>query len=340
MRAMARRPKPPPAPSRILPPLLRWVRARGGDVDALVRRFGLPADVERVEAPMFEAERMDELFSAIADELGDPFLGLHLPEALEWRRYTMAELAARASPTVRAALERVVRFGATFYAHLEFALEDRDGEVVFSHRLRGTRQGGAHSNEYALASSLTHLRRSIGERVSPRRVWFIHRRAGDVSELERFFGTRAIAFGRSENALAFDAALMARPLATGDARLLATTEELAARSAREQPAPSDFAAQVAARVTAALESGPPKVEVIARQLRMSPRTLARRLDGEGTSYRAVVESVRRELACRYAEDAALSLADVAYRVGFSDVATFSRAFKRWTGRTPGSYRRG
>jgi AraC-like DNA-binding protein len=73
---------------------------------------------------------------------------------------------------------------------------------------------------------------------------------------------------------------------------------------------------------------------------MSARTLARRLEEEGTSFTSVVEAVQRELACRLAADASLPLGEVAYRVGFADPATFSRAFKRWTGQTPGGYRRG
>jgi AraC-like DNA-binding protein len=72
---------------------------------------------------------------------------------------------------------------------------------------------------------------------------------------------------------------------------------------------------------------------------MSLSTLARRLEEEGTSFKNVVEVVRRDLACRYARNPAIPLAEVAYRVGFSDAPTFTRAFKRWTGKTPGAYRK-
>lgn len=199
---MARRKKPALTPTPMIPPLVRWARSRGADVERLCARFGLPPGVEAEDEALFDAARFEELLETLAAELGDPFLGLHLPDALEWKRYSMAELAARAAPTVRGALERVVRFGSAFYAHLVFGLEDRGDEVVFTHRLRGARAPGMHGNEYALASALSHTRRLLSGPVRIRRVWFMHRRRGELGELERFFGTREIGFGERENAIA------------------------------------------------------------------------------------------------------------------------------------------
>lgn len=73
---------------------------------------------------------------------------------------------------------------------------------------------------------------------------------------------------------------------------------------------------------------------------MSGRTLQRRLEAEGTSFSEVLDRVRADLARSYVKDADLPLAEVAYRLGFSDFSTFSRAFKRWMGKAPGAYRLG
>jgi AraC-like DNA-binding protein len=66
---------------------------------------------------------------------------------------------------------------------------------------------------------------------------------------------------------------------------------------------------------------------------------ARRLEGEGTRFSEVLDAVRERMARRLVLDGAIALAEVGYRVGFSDAATFSRAFKRWTGIPPGAFRR-
>jgi AraC-like DNA-binding protein len=72
----------------------------------------------------------------------------------------------------------------------------------------------------------------------------------------------------------------------------------------------------------------------ARRLGLSARTLQRRLAGEGASFEQLVDAVRSELAARYLEDRRLSLNDVAFLLGYSDVGAFHRAHKRWTGKTP------
>ena len=74
-------------------------------------------------------------------------------------------------------------------------------------------------------------------------------------------------------------------------------------------------------------------------MRMSRRTLSRKLEHEGTSFFAVTDGVRREMALAYVLDRRLELTEVAFLLGFSHVESFHRAFKRWTGETPVGYRR-
>ncbi|MBK6533536.1 MAG: helix-turn-helix transcriptional regulator [Deltaproteobacteria bacterium] len=79
---------------------------------------------------------------------------------------------------------------------------------------------------------------------------------------------------------------------------------------------------------------------VAAQLRMSERSLQRRLADEGESFDAIVDALRRDLALRYLADPKIAVAEVAYLLGYSEPSPFHRAFKRWTGRTPAEARRG
>lgn len=81
------------------------------------------------------------------------------------------------------------------------------------------------------------------------------------------------------------------------------------------------------------------VAAVADDLGMSVRTLSRRLEREGLTFRGVVRTLREALATRYLTRSALSQAQIAFMLGFSDQAAFSNAYKSWTGRTPGSVRR-
>jgi AraC-like DNA-binding protein len=113
-----------------------------------------------------------------------------------------------------------------------------------------------------------------------------------------------------------------------------------ARAAPRPAAPrsSRFRSQVEQRLEAALESGDVGIERIARDLGYSRQTLYRRLKAEGTTYERLLDGLRRRLALRYVREQGLSVKEAAYRLGFSDPAAFSRAFKRWTGASPGEMR--
>lgn len=96
--------------------------------------------------------------------------------------------------------------------------------------------------------------------------------------------------------------------------------------------------RVRAEIAQALSEGVPTLSAMARRLGMGGRTLQRRLAEEGLTYQALVEAARRELAGRLLRGSDYSLAEVAFLTGFADQSTFSRAFKRWHGRTPRAYR--
>lgn len=115
-------------------------------------------------------------------------------------------------------------------------------------------------------------------------------------------------------------------------------ESRSAPRAPKRPA-SRFRAEVEHRLEAALESGDVGIERIARDLGYSRQTLYRRLKAEGTTYEQLLDRLRRRLALRLVREQGLSVKEAAYRLGFSDPAAFSRAFKRWTGSSPGEMRR-
>jgi AraC-like DNA-binding protein len=107
-----------------------------------------------------------------------------------------------------------------------------------------------------------------------------------------------------------------------------------------EPAPEErcFRKEVENAIEPMLDSGEVSIERVARSLGMSRQTLYRRLRDEGVSFEAILEAKRRQLAIRYLGTERMSVKSVAYKLGFSDPAAFSRAFKRWTGVSPSEVR--
>jgi AraC-like DNA-binding protein len=101
---------------------------------------------------------------------------------------------------------------------------------------------------------------------------------------------------------------------------------------------SEFRGEVERRMEPMLASGPVRIDEVARALGCSRQTLYRRLKAEGVTFAELLDDLRHRLALRFVREQGLSVKESAYRLGFSDPAAFSRAFKRWTGKSPSEAR--
>ncbi|TQM28873.1 helix-turn-helix protein [Nocardia bhagyanarayanae] len=149
-------------------------------------------------------------------------------------------------------------------------------------------------------------------------------------------------FGRPHNVFTIDPEMLEQPLPQANehtwAMCLAQCRQLVDR----RRARTGIAAEVRELLVPGGADGfaaPPGIDLVARELNMSTRTLRRHLDAVGTSYRALLDEVRRALAEEMLTATPLSVSDVAIRLGYAESSTFIYAFKRWTGVTPAAYRR-
>lgn len=115
-------------------------------------------------------------------------------------------------------------------------------------------------------------------------------------------------------------------------------QETAEESHGAEPAPSAFRREVERQLESMLAAGEVRIDQLARALGYSRQTLYRRLKAEGVTFAELLDGLRRRLALRWLRENKMAVKEVAYRVGFSDPAAFSRAFKRWTGKTPSEIR--
>jgi AraC-like DNA-binding protein len=151
-------------------------------------------------------------------------------------------------------------------------------------------------------------------------------------------GVDSVRFGQPINQLVFDAAELDMPLTMSDKASLRLAQEQCERALDSL----GHGGQIVARargLVAKKEGGARSVEEVAALMHLSPRTLKRRLAAHGVTYSSLAESELRERAILLLQSSDLSLEQVAERVGYSDVANFTRAFRRWTGRTPAQVRR-
>ena len=195
------------------------------------------------------------------------------------------------------------------------------------------------SVEYSVALASPFLREEAESSTSFAHVSFVHQ-PDDVAELERLLGCevrpKASWAGAAMTRDAWQIPLKRRdPVLRGllETHADAITPRVSAAGAL---ADSTFVAPIASR----LSRSETAIEIVARDLGLSSRTLQRRLSASGLSYQELFDGVRREAAEKHIEDPSLAIGEVAYLAGYSEPAAFHRAFKRWTGVTPQTFHDG
>ena len=336
---MPRRAPELPMRSQLVGPVLARVQQAGGDAAALIARFGLPAGALTLPEVVLPLRALHQLLDAAEAATGDRFLGLHLAAGFPRGAYGVLEFACRTAPTIREALERIVRYIGLLNELVSVSFEEHEGAGVVEQRIaRDPLCVGRHGNEFFVATVLLGARSLSGARCVPERAWFAHPEPDDVSELVELLGTRDVRFGAGGNGVALPRAVLDLPLSTSDPPLFSLLERQAEQAMAGSPAATRLAGRVRRRIRDSLGESPATLERVAEELRMSARTLQRRLADEGASFQQLLDDVRHELALRHVRDERRPLGEIAFLLGYAELSPFLRAFKRWTGRTPGELR--
>ena len=192
--------------------------------------------------------------------------------------------------------------------------------------------------DFTLAMMYLCYQRWVGGESSECEVWFSYPRPADLAVHERIFEQARLRFAAPESALAFPESALQSRLLHSDPKL----HQLLARHLRDRYAARALAPSLIdlarTHILQALPEGRAKVDHIAAQLGMSRRTLCRRLEEEGTSFKRLLSDVRCAQAARQLTLDADSIHEISAHLGYSEPAAFHRAFRTWFGATPSEYR--
>ncbi len=267
---------------------------------------------------------------------GDDNIGLHVAEHAELGSFDVHFYAMVSSPTLGAAFERLCRYQRLIHETSQVRLERSGDFAILSHRLAGGLAAPRQTAELLLAAWVRAGRVVTDTKWSPAEVRFAHRAPRDSRDHDLFFGA-PVRFAAGENGLVLPAALLDLPCRRTDPSLLSLLDRYAA-DRLDGPLATTIADRARAALSEQLRAGNVTAQGLAARLNVSVRTLHRALASEGTSYRRLLDQLRLDIAARHLLDDRMSVAEVAFLVGFSELSAFHRAFKRWTGRTPLTFR--
>lgn len=202
-----------------------------------------------------------------------------------------------------------------------------------------TRTGVAESEvqmaEYSVAVLCAEIRRHAPSGWEPASVRFRHRAPDDRAELRRVLGPN-LQFDAPDNSLLIEPALRDRPLRSAGSRTRALLSHVL--RAEQEPIDPGLVQRVDAVIRALLPYSGCTLSDLSRALGMAPRTLQEHLQAQGSSFQAIRDSVRADLAAKYLRDSRLSLTQIADVLGFAELAVFSRCFRRWHGTSARQWR--
>ncbi len=316
--------------------LLQALGSIGADTSEVAANAGL--DPVLITGPLPQrvpATWVVDLLEAAARSLDDPLVGAHAGAATI-ARGTLYFLLLSTS-RVSHGIELLQRFAKLPLSTQTISVSTRGESIEFSFDPGNPLVSRSyHTVDYIVGGYLSLLRRAIGG-FHPLEVTLEHTEIGPPSQVEQAFGCR-VRFEQPRNSIRFPRKTLDL-IPDGSNPRVATELERLAQTLLGELDSGSVAARAAAVIRSKLgDRAAPDGKTVAGALRMSSRTLQRRLQEEATTFTAVREQVRRDLAVALLGNHLLSLDTIASHLGFTDLPAFSKAFTRWFGRPPGSYR--
>lgn len=260
----------------------------------------------------------------------NPQLALALATALPRGSFGLVEYVCRSAPTLRIALLQWVRYLNLLDDAVTVVL-DIDEDSAYLRVARESEAPAPAAHELCWALVAKHARELSTVPFRTTRVEFAHP-ATDAAAYRAWFDAPVV-FDAEATQLVMPRAALDAALVSSDPTLLAILTRAADELMAKAPTDPLMTSQVKRVLHELLRNDEGHVEVVAKRLGLTSRSLQRRLKDEATTFNVIREGVRKELAQRYLDDG-LAIAEISFLLGFSEPSAFFRAFKRWTGTTP------
>ena len=319
--------------SNLLPPRLAEHRV---PLAQLLQRAGLPATFFQQEKMYVTTTELFTLWRSIGEMSGDPGIGLKIGSEPRFERYNPAAIAAVCSRSFHDALQRMARYKRLTCPEEIRTQTTRDEVSVEFFFLQAEEVQPDILVDVCLSWILSIARRGSDDGIKPLRLE-LARPARHRELLESHYGCH-VRFKAGRNALIFRSSDLDRPFVTHNEELLATVGTQLETELQARDGGADVGAQVKHTLKRSLAGKRPTLQHVAQELRLSARTLQRRLTDAGITFQQVVEDTRRELAHHYLKQSTVELNEAAYLLGYEDSNSFFRAFQLWEGTSPGEWR--
>jgi AraC-like DNA-binding protein len=318
------------------------VTSLGGDPVALLEAVGIHPSLLDRERSGIPRIQMVELFEAAATQLACQDFGMRLAAVQAAYGATKAlgplDVAMRNAPTLGDAYRYCAKHLSKYSNSTQLALEPLPGERRVLMLIDALLLGGTHlrqSVEHAFALTQHGIHSISAGQARAREVWFTHQPLAPLSMYRAHFNA-VVRFGQSINALVLDEEDLALSLSNSDPELYEMATQFIDRRFPASSMPLSMRVRI--NIARLMVEGDCTQDRVAIAVELHPRTLQRRLRDEGTSFEAIKDSVRRDVALRYLQQPEVSLVQVTAILGYSETSVLSRSCMRWFRSSPRALR--
>ena len=310
-------------------------RKEGVDVEVLLRQAHLtPREIKNKDTQL-GVQNQIKFVDLVANATSDPLLGFHLAYSYDLREIGLLYYVIASAETLLGSLLRVARYSDVANEGVDLKVNKGNLLRVRLHYSGVARHSDVHQIEFWMASLVRICRKLIGTNFKPIEIRIMHDRRERVPEMEKLLGC-AVKTGANVDEILFSGKSEEYPIITADPYLnrlcVRFCEETLARLGKKKTSP--LKVKVENAIAALLPHGEMHFDAVAAELGMSGRTLARRLASEGHSFSKILDGLRSALARRYLAESDMSISEIAWLLGYSEVANFTHAFHRWSGTNP------
>lgn len=322
-----------------LQPLLEAAAERGVSARELALAADLPPAQLSPAPESLSANDYVKLLGVGAQLANDPHFGLHVGERVKLGTYSVYGLILLSCRDFGQVFQQTLRYEQLAHDLGRSALH-LDGSAAQYEWISNYPTGNRHLVESVFAGIRVFSTWLAGMELPSPQMHFRHQAEADNGEYLRIFGA-VPSFGSSINAAHFDAQLLGWPVPNADVGLYPVLQRHAEQLLQERnKSDQGIAAQVHAAIIRNLANDRVRLSSIAEELKLSPRTLQRKLSDAGASFQQVLDQARFALATDYLRQDGLSLVDIAFLLGYQEQSAFTHAFKEWAGVNPGAWREG
>lgn len=311
----------------------------GADAKALWRAAGLDPSHSHGPETRVDKQRLYAVFALIMRQLQAPDFPIRYGRRISVDSYDALGLVVKTARDVREAFERTARYHRFWTNTSRWLLHEEPNRLRIEFARSGRRELGMRvANEAAIAEMVSSIRALVGATWAPLRICLLHKAPDWTRAHTEFFGC-PVRFEEDMDAVEVPREFLGFKLPHADEALSAFLKRyLDERLAGDELAAGALEGKLRELVAIALPNGAPRMGEVARELGMSERTLTRRLADSQQTFQSLVDATRTRMAIRLLRTHDRPLAEVAFMLGFSETSAFSRAFKRWTGKSPAKFR--